>query len=98
MTRSCVGSLAVMLAAATLAGARARAASEQLLELTLEVGEQRVIASDGVTSYSEGISGVVDVRLTKDGQSFVVVGLRPGLTSLLFMMNGGRQLQYRISV
>ncbi len=77
---------------------RGSARAEQTLELTLDVGEQRVIPSDGVASYSEGITGVVDVRLTKDGTSFVVVGLHPGRTSLLFMLEGGRQLQYRISV
>ncbi|MFI5307139.1 MAG: pilus assembly protein N-terminal domain-containing protein [Polyangiales bacterium] len=98
MTASCVRPLMLLLAVAAFPSVLAHAASEELLELTLEVGEQRVIASEGVTSYSEGITGVVDVRLTKDGQSFVVVGLRPGRTSLLFMMSGGRQLQYRISV
>jgi pilus assembly protein CpaC len=77
---------------------RAPVHAQQSLELTLEVGEQRVLPSAGVTSYSEGIPGVVDVRLTKDGSSFVVVGQRGGRTSLLFMMGDGRQLQYRIAV
>jgi len=89
------------LTAFALAGALPLAtadASEQLLDLTLEVGEQRVLASEGVTSYSEGVTGIVDVRPTKDGASFVVVGLRPGHTSLLFMLSAGRQLQYRIAV
>lgn len=73
-------------------------AAAQMLELTLEVGEQRVISSERVSSYSEGISGIVDVRLTKDGSSFVIVGERPGRTSLLFMLSDGRQLQYKIIV
>jgi pilus assembly protein CpaC len=93
-------SAALVLALALAAGwaRHERAAAQQLLELTLEVGEQRVISSDGVSSYSEGIAGIVDVRLTKDGSSFVVVGLRGGRTSLLFMQSGGRQVQYRITV
>ncbi len=74
------------------------AKAEETLDLTLEVGEQRVIPNAGITSYSEGIPGVVDVRLTKDGTTFVVVGMRAGHTSLLFMASEGRQVQYRIAV
>jgi pilus assembly protein CpaC len=76
----------------------AAAAAQELLELTLDVGEQRVISSEGVSSYSEGVAGIVDVRLTKDGTSFVIVGQRPGRTSLLFMLGDGREVQYRIVV
>ena len=68
------------------------------LELKLGVGEQRVLATDGVRSYSEGVPGVVDVRLTKDARQFVVVGQHPGATSLLFMLEGGAERQYRIVV
>jgi pilus assembly protein CpaC len=68
------------------------------LELALGVGEQRVIPTDGVRSYSEGVPGVVDVRLTKDARQFVVVGQHPGATSLLFMLEGGAERQYRIVV
>jgi pilus assembly protein CpaC len=75
-----------------------QARAQQALELTLEVGEQRVLSSDGVNSYSEGVTGVIDVRLTKDGSSFVVVGQRAGRTSLLFMMSDGHQVQYRVVV
>ncbi|HEX7672008.1 MAG TPA: pilus assembly protein N-terminal domain-containing protein [Polyangiaceae bacterium] len=68
------------------------------VELELGVGEQRVLATDGVRSYSEGVPGVVDVRLTKDARQFVVVGQHPGATSLLFMLEGGAERQYRIVV
>jgi pilus assembly protein CpaC len=78
--------------------ARASAAAQPLLELTLEVGEQRTISGDGVSSYSEGVPGIVDVRLTKDGRNFVVVGQHAGHTSLLFILRDGQELQYRISV
>src|SRR5882724_7697806 len=63
------------------------------VELNLGVGEQRVLATDGVRSYSEGVPGVVDVRLTKDARQFVVVGQHPGATSLLFMLEGGAERQ-----
>lgn len=66
--------------------------------LELEVGEQRVISSEGVQSYSEGAKGIVDVRLTKDGSQFVVVGLREGTSTLLFIMMDGTERHYRFVV
>jgi pilus assembly protein CpaC len=66
--------------------------------LELEVGEQRVIPSNNVQSYSEGTKGIVDVRLTKDASQFIVVGLREGNSTLLFLMNDGSERHYKISV
>lgn len=67
-------------------------------ELHLDVGDQKVISAEGVKSYSEGKRGVVDVRLTRDAQRFVVVGLHPGLTSLLFLLTDGSEKLVRITV
>jgi len=67
-------------------------------EITLAVGEQRVIPTDNVRSYSEGAKGVVDVRLTKDSSQFVVVALRPGATTLLLLMQDGAERHYKITV
>lgn len=66
--------------------------------IMLSVGEQRVLSSEGVASYSEGIEGIVDVRLTQDGAHFVIVGKRAGSTSLLFMRANGQEVHYRIQV
>ena len=66
--------------------------------IDLQVGEQRVIASDNVRSYSEGQKGIVDVRLTKDASQFVVVALSEGSTTLLFLMMDGSERHYRIQV
>lgn len=66
--------------------------------LTMVVGEQTSIPSQNVRSYSEGAPGVVDVRLPKDGTQFVIVALKPGDTTLLLIMNDGRQVQYKIRV
>jgi pilus assembly protein CpaC len=44
------------------------------------------------------LPGIVDVRLTSDGTSFVIVGQRPGHTSLLLVMSDGSQVMYRIRV
>jgi pilus assembly protein CpaC len=68
------------------------------IQLALEVGEQKVISSDGVRSYSEGTPGIVDVRLTKDASQFVLVGQRPGTTTLLFIMMNDDEQHYRIAV
>ncbi|NRA36260.1 MAG: pilus assembly protein N-terminal domain-containing protein [Polyangiaceae bacterium] len=66
--------------------------------LNLEVGEQRVLPSEGVQSYSEGVRGVVDVRLTRDAKQFVIVAQRPGQTSLLLIMIDNREKHLSIVV
>jgi pilus assembly protein CpaC len=89
-------SLAALCAAALCAAAPATA--QPTSELTLDVSEQRVLSALGVSSYSEGLPGIADIRLTQDGSQFVIVGLRPGVTSLLFVLSDGGQRQYRIEV
>ncbi len=72
--------------------------SPETQNIELQVGEQRVIPSDNVRSYSEGAKGVVDVRLTKDATEFIIVALRPGTTSLLFLMMDGTERHYKFTV
>lgn len=67
-------------------------------ELRIELGQQVVLPASEVRSYSEGTPGIVDVRLTKAGDRFVLVGKQAGVTSLLFMMLDGSETQYRIEV
>ncbi len=74
------------------------AAQPERTTLVLAVGEQRVIPSAGVSSYSEGTRGIVDVRLTPNATSFVVVGQRSGHTSLLLLMDDGQQRVFEIDV
>lgn len=76
----------------------ATSASPDIQGIDLQVGEQRVIPSDNVRSYSEGAKGIVDVRLTKDATEFIVVALKPGTTTLLFLMMDGTERHYKISV
>ncbi|HKO89790.1 MAG TPA: hypothetical protein VJU61_01485 [Polyangiaceae bacterium] len=78
------------------ANAAAQAAAGDALRL--EIGTQQVIPADNVRSYSEGVQGVVDVRLTGDAKQFVIVALRPGQTTLLFIMMDGSEKLYRITV
>lgn len=67
-------------------------------DIALQIGEQRVLPSDNVRSYSEGNKGVVDVRLTKDASEFVVVAQSPGVTTLLFLMMDGSERRFRFTV
>lgn len=69
--------------------------------LELNVGEQTSISGENVANYSEGGPGIVDVRVSSvrgNETRFVIVALRPGATTLLLIMNNGRQMQYRIQV
>ena len=66
--------------------------------IELNVGEQKVIDADGVRSFSEGVKGIIDIRLTKDNERFVVVGVRPGNTTMLFIMMDGTQVNYDVTV
>jgi pilus assembly protein CpaC len=67
-------------------------------ELNLSVGENKTISALGVKSYSEGVRGVADVRLTPDASQFVVVGQKPGSTTLLLIRKDGAQVTYTINV
>ncbi len=86
------------LCALLVASTASRALAGELRDLELEVGEQLVLPSQGVSSYSEGTPGFLDVRLTQDGSSFVLVGKRAGRTSLLLMRTDGSEVQYRVWV
>lgn len=80
----------------TPVGLREDANDETTIEL--EVGQQHVLPSDGVRSYSEGTRGIIDVRLTRNGEQFVLVGEKPGETTLLFIMLDGREQHLRLLV
>jgi pilus assembly protein CpaC len=97
----CVRIITFIIAITSFVLVHAERASARILdeiEVKLEIGEQRVVSSDNVQSYSEGTPGVVDVRLTKDASQFVLVGRRAGMTTLLFLMLNGDEQHYRITV
>ncbi|HEX4339114.1 MAG TPA: pilus assembly protein N-terminal domain-containing protein [Polyangiaceae bacterium] len=72
--------------------------ADQGEELNLSVGENKTISAAGVKSYSEGAGGIADVRLTPDGNEFVVVGEKPGSTTLLLLKKDQSQVTYTINV
>jgi len=68
----------------------------QILELG--IGEQRLLPTDNVESFSEGTKGVADIRITPDGANFLLVGTARGRTTLLLIHSDGHQTQYIIEV
>jgi pilus assembly protein CpaC len=67
-------------------------------DIALAVGETRTFPASDVANYSEGTPGIIDVKLTSDATRFVVVGLKPGSTSLLFIGRDGRQTNMVLNV
>jgi len=51
-----------------------------------------------VKNYSEGVSGIIDIKLTSDASQFVLVGKKPGSTTLLLIRNDGSQVVYTVNV
>jgi pilus assembly protein CpaC len=71
---------------------------QETREMTIAVGENRTIPATDVRNYSEGTPGIVDVKVTSDTSQFVVVGLKPGSTSLLLLRKDGSQINWIINV
>ncbi|MDF3066774.1 MAG: Type secretion system secretin RcpA/CpaC, associated with Flp pilus assembly [Polyangiaceae bacterium] len=71
---------------------------EQNEELSLAVGENRTLSAMDVKSFAEGVKGIADVRLTPDSSQFVIVGQKPGSTTLLLLKNDRTQVNYQINV
>jgi len=71
---------------------------EQAPELNLAVGENQSFAASDVKSYSEGAPGVAEVKLTPTGSNFVVVGQKPGSTTLLLIKRDGSEVTWNINV
>jgi pilus assembly protein CpaC len=67
-------------------------------DIALAVGETRTISARDVKNYSEGVAGIIDVKLTSDASQFVLVGRRPGSTTLLLIKTDGSQRSISVSV
>jgi pilus assembly protein CpaC len=68
------------------------------IEVNLVVGENRTIPAGDVASYSVGAQGIADVKVTPDQKNFVVVGVRPGATTVLMLKQNGSEVMYAINV
>lgn len=67
-------------------------------ELSLAVGENRTISAADVKSYSEGAPGIADLKVTPSGNQFVIVGQKPGSTTLLTIRKDGTEVTWNINV
>jgi pilus assembly protein CpaC len=67
-------------------------------EINLVVGENKTLAAQGVKNYSEGVKGIVDIKLTTDNKRFVISARKPGSTTLLLINNDDSQTTYVINV
>jgi hypothetical protein len=98
-----LGWLLLLLALCVPRGARAlppalAAAWDAPPALFLLVGDQATLPSQGVKSFSEGLAGVVELRVPRNGEQFVVAALRPGTTTLLFFLFDGSERSVRVTV
>ncbi|HEY2735987.1 MAG TPA: pilus assembly protein N-terminal domain-containing protein, partial [Polyangiales bacterium] len=93
-------SIARMIALATLSAAAAAHADPigQTEEMSLAVGENRTIPAVDVKNYSEGAAGIAEVKITPGGNQFVIVGQKPGTTTLLLIKRDGQELVWKINV
>ena len=87
----------VLLSSAAGQAAPREPREEELSEINLAVGGQKVINSTGVVNFSEP-SGIVQIKNTDDGRRMVVSAVRPGSTTLLLIYGGGKQETIAINV
>jgi pilus assembly protein CpaC len=90
--------LGTLLSAPAWAQRQAAGATANSEDINLGVGETRTISARDVKNYSEGVAGVIDVKLTTDGNQFVINGRRPGSTTLLLIKNDGSQTTLNVNV
>jgi len=67
-------------------------------EMSLAVGENRTIPATDVHSFSNASDTVAEVKVPQNGAQFVIVGRRPGTTTLLLLMKDGREVMWKINV
>ena len=91
-------SLVAVLVLMAMVELNAAAEAEEGRAIVLRVGEQRSLSARGIKSYSEGVPGFADIRVTRDQSRFVIVGKQEGTTSLLLIEDDGEQFQHTIRV
>lgn len=85
-------------AAPAAASADVKPTKAMTIEVNLSVGDNKTIPAGDVASYSVGAQGIVDVKVTPDQSQFVVIGLRPGATTVLMLKKNGAEVTYAITV
>lgn len=72
--------------------------AEAAEEIALAIGETKTVSAKDVRNYSEGSPGIIDVKLTTDNSQFVLVGRKPGSTTMLLIKNDGSQVNLTVHV
>jgi pilus assembly protein CpaC len=67
-------------------------------EIDVSVGENVTLSAARVRSFSEGATGIAEVRLTPAGDRFLIVGRQPGTTTVLLIKNDSTQELLTINV
>lgn len=67
-------------------------------EVSLEVGEQITVSSEGFAKFSVGDKSIIEVRKTSDLGDLIIVGKRAGRTTLLLVAKDGSLTNYKINV
>jgi len=75
-----------------------RTTRSSTVEMSIVVGENKTISASDVASYSLGTTGIVDLKVTPDTRHFVLVGVRPGSTTVLMLKNDGSEVTYSVNV
>jgi pilus assembly protein CpaC len=95
---ACVAFVLAGSAGAEAQGQRKGESAEDSDDIALAIGETRTISARDVKNYSEGVAGIIDVKLTSDASQFVLVGRKPGSTTLLLIKNDGSQQSISVNV
>jgi len=80
------------------ADAAAAPKKSQTVDINLVVGDNKTLPTGDVASYSVGTPGIVDVKVTPDQNNFVLIGLRPGSTTVLMLKRNGTEVTYSVNV
>jgi pilus assembly protein CpaC len=72
--------------------------STRIEELSLSIGETKSISAVGIKNFSVADQNIIDVRVSPDGSTFLIVGRHPGSTTLVLIRNDGSQVTWSINV
>lgn len=72
--------------------------TNSVIELNLIVGDNKTIPVGDVDSFTVGVPGFVDVKLTPDKSQIVLSALRPGSTTILLLKRNGTEVTYAVTI
>jgi pilus assembly protein CpaC len=84
--------------AVVAAGGGGSVENERVEELSLAVGETKSISAKETRNFSVADPAIIDVRVSPDGQTFLIVGRKPGSTTMVLIKNDGSQTTWSINV